>query len=135
MVLAPGFPAVNTASYWGLHCRERRSPDDVTRPKKPFEMTLRAPTENQGTRNGTLTGSKADNKKDSAAAPLLVTEFCSDSGFIEVALKCSVLPQPPLAAFPNGGNELPQSSAAAFPNVQLSAQVQGMEQMMQQMEL
>ena len=45
MVLAPGFPAVNTASYWGLHCRERRSPDDVTRPKKPFEMTLRAPME------------------------------------------------------------------------------------------
>ena len=45
MVLAPGFPAVNTASDWGLHCRERRSPDDVTRPKKPFEMTLRAPTE------------------------------------------------------------------------------------------
>ena len=35
------------------------------------------------------TGSKADNKKDSAAAPLLVTEFCSDSGFMEVALKCS----------------------------------------------
>ena len=27
-------------------------------------------------------------QKDSAAAPLLVTEFCSDSGFIEVALKC-----------------------------------------------
>ena len=51
------------------------------------------------------------------------------------AARSSVLPQPPVAAFPNGGNELPQSSAAAFPNVQLSAQVQGLEQMMQQMVL
>ena len=46
-----------------------------------------------------------------------------------------MLPQPHVDAFPNGGNELPQSSAAAFPNVQLSAQVQGLEQMMQQMVL
>ena len=51
------------------------------------------------------------------------------------AASSSVLPQPPVAVFPNGGNELPQSSAAAFPNVQLSAQVQGLEQMMQQMVL
>ena len=39
------------------------------------------------------------------------------------AASSSVLPQPPVAAFPNGGSELPQSSAAAFPNAQLSAQV------------
>ena len=51
------------------------------------------------------------------------------------AASSSVLPQSPVAAFPNGGNELPQSSAAAFPNAQLSAQVQGLEQMMQQMVL
>ena len=51
------------------------------------------------------------------------------------AARSSVLPQPHVAAIPNGGNELPQSSAAAFPNVQLSAQVQGLEQMMQQMVL
>ena len=40
-----------------------------------------------------------------------------------------------MAAFPNGGSELPQSPAAAFPNAQLGAQVQGLEQMMQQMVL
>ena len=33
------------------------------KPKKPFEKSLRAPMEDQGTKDGTVTGSKADQKK------------------------------------------------------------------------
>ena len=44
--------------------------------------------ENQGTRNGTLTGSKADNKKGFSRGTSFGNRICSDSGFIEVALKC-----------------------------------------------
>ena len=33
------------------------------KPKKPFEKFLRAPMEDQGTKDGTVTGSKADQKK------------------------------------------------------------------------
>ena len=44
--------------------------------------------EDQGTKDGTVTGSKADQKKDSTERPLLKTEVCSDFGFIEPALKC-----------------------------------------------
>ena len=44
--------------------------------------------EDQGTKDGTVTGSKADQKKDSTEGPLSETEVCSDFGFIEPALKC-----------------------------------------------
>ena len=37
-----------------------------------------------------LKDQKAD-QKDSALAPLLETEVCSDFGFIEAALKCTVI--------------------------------------------
>ena len=43
--------------------------------------------EDQGTKDGTVTGSKADQKKDSTEGPLSETEVCSDFGFIEPALK------------------------------------------------
>ena len=42
---------------------KKRSPNDFYKPKEPFEMVLRAPIERPRTRNGTLTGSKADKKK------------------------------------------------------------------------
>ena len=58
------------------------------KPKKPFEKFLRAPMEDQGTKDGAVTGSKADQKKDSTEGPLSETEVCSDFGFIEPALKC-----------------------------------------------
>ena len=45
--------------------------------------------EDQGTKDGAVTGSKADQKKDSTEGPLSETEVCSDFGFIEPALKCS----------------------------------------------
>ena len=45
--------------------------------------------EDQGTKDGTVTGLKADHKKDSTEGPLSETEVCSDLGFIEPALKCS----------------------------------------------
>ena len=44
--------------------------------------------EDQGTKDGAVTGSKADQKKDSTEGPLSETEVCSDFGFIEPALKC-----------------------------------------------
>ena len=59
------------------------------KPKKPFEKFLRAPMEDQGTKDGAVTGSKADQKKDSTEGPLSETEVCSDFGFIEPALKCT----------------------------------------------
>ena len=59
------------------------------KPKKPFEKFLRAPMEDQGTKDGAVTGSKADQKKDSTEGPLSETEVCSDFGVIEPALKCS----------------------------------------------
>ena len=45
--------------------------------------------EDQGTKDGTVTGLKADQKKDSTEKPLSETEVCSDFGFIEPALKCT----------------------------------------------
>ena len=45
--------------------------------------------EDQGTKDGAVTGSKADQKKDSTEGPLSETEVCSDFGFIEPALKCN----------------------------------------------
>ena len=87
MVFTPWFRAVHTVSCWRLPCRKKTFPKRFYKPKKPFEMVLRAQI------NGTLTGSKADKKKDSTTAPLLETEFCSDFGFIEAALKwryCSI---------------------------------------------
>ena len=47
--------------------------------------------EDQGTKDGAkpVTGSKADQKKDSTEGPLSETEVCSDFGFIEPALKCT----------------------------------------------
>ena len=57
------------------------------KPKKPFEKFLRAPMEDQGTKDGAVTGSKADQKKDSTEGPLSETEVCSDFGFIEPDLK------------------------------------------------
>ena len=63
MVLTPWFIAVNTIAYWGLPCRRRPSSNDFYKPKKPFEKSLRAPMEDQGTKVGTVTGSKADQKK------------------------------------------------------------------------
>ena len=60
------------------------------KPKKPFEKFLRAPMEDQGTKDGAVTGSKADQKKDSTEGPLSETEVCSDFGFIEPALKCKL---------------------------------------------
>ena len=44
--------------------------------------------EDQGTKDGAVTGSKADQKKDSTEGPLSETEVCSDFCFIEPALKC-----------------------------------------------
>ena len=58
------------------------------KPKKPFEKFLRAPMEDQRTKDGAVTGSKADQKKDSTEGPLSETEVCSDFCFIEPALKC-----------------------------------------------
>ena len=46
--------------------------------------------EDQGTKDGAVTGSKADQKKDSTEGPLSETEVCSDFGFIEPALKCNI---------------------------------------------
>ena len=43
--------------------------------------------EDQGTKDGAVTGSKADQKKDSTEGPLSETEVCSDFGFIEPDLK------------------------------------------------
>ena len=51
--------------------------------------------EDQGTKDGTVTGSKADQKKDSTEGPLSETEVCSDFGFIEPALKCAIILNPP----------------------------------------
>ena len=44
--------------------------------------------EDQRTKDGAVTGSKADQKKDSTEGPLSETEVCSDFCFIEPALKC-----------------------------------------------
>ena len=56
--------------------------------------------EDQGTKDATVTGSKADRKKNSTEGPLLETEVCSDFGFIEPALKCRSL-------LPNHQNDAP----------------------------
>ena len=45
--------------------------------------------EDQRTKDGAVTGSKADQKKKSTEGPLSETEVCSDFCFIEPALKCS----------------------------------------------
>ena len=49
------------------------------KPKKPFEKFLRAPMEDQGTKDGTVTGSKADQKKDSTDGPLSRPKFAAIS--------------------------------------------------------
>ena len=46
--------------------------------------------EDQRTKDGAVTGSKADQKKDSTEGPLSETEVCSDFCFIEPALKCTL---------------------------------------------
>ena len=65
MVFTPWFRAVHTVSCWGLPCRKKRSPNDFTSPKSLLKWFY-----------------------DSTTVPLLETEFCSDFGFIEAALKC-----------------------------------------------
>ena len=64
MVLTPWFIAVNTIAYWGLIALPQKTfLKRFYKPKKPFEKSLRAPMEDQGTKDGTVTGSKADQKK------------------------------------------------------------------------
>ena len=88
IVLTPWFIAVNTNCLLGIALPQKTFLQRFYKPKKPFEKFLRAPMEDQGTKDGAVTGSKADQKKDSTEGPLSETEVCSDFGFIEPALKC-----------------------------------------------
>ena len=88
IVLTPWFIAVNTIVYWGLPCRRRPSSNDFTSRKSLLRSFCEHRWKTKGTKDGAVTGSKADQKKDSTEGPLSETEVCSDFCFIEPALKC-----------------------------------------------
>ena len=54
--------------------------------------------EDQGTKDGTVTGSKADQKKDSTEGPLSETEVCSDFGSLSSSSLSHLLLQRVLVA-------------------------------------